>query len=114
MLASKGAGGFKEMAKFALYVPLKAKAGKEADVEAFLKQGAQMAQKEKGTVSWYALQEGERQYSVFDTFEDEAGRDAHLNGDIAKALRANWSSLFEGELNISKIAILAEKQDAKG
>jgi quinol monooxygenase YgiN len=73
MLASKGAGGFKEMAKFALYVPLKAKAGKEADVEALLKQGAQRAQKEKGTVSWYALQEGERQYSVFDTFEDEAG-----------------------------------------
>ena len=97
------------MAKFALYIPLKAKAGKAADVEAFLKQGAQMAQQEKGTVSWYALKEDDGRYSVFDTFDDEAGRDAHLSGDIAKALMSMWSDLFEGELHISKIAILAEK-----
>ncbi len=44
------------MAKFALYVPLKAKAGKEKDVEAFLAQGAQMAGAEKGTVSWYGAE----------------------------------------------------------
>ena len=97
------------MAKLALYVPLKPKAGKAADVEAFLKQGAQMALQEKGTVSWYALKEDDGRYSVFDTFDDEAGRDAHLNGDIAKALMAKWSELFEGELHISKIGILAEK-----
>jgi quinol monooxygenase YgiN len=97
------------MAKFALYVPLKVKAGKEAEVEAFLKQGAEMARKEKGTVSWYALREGERQYSVFDTFEDEAGRDAHLNGDIAKALMAKASELFADPLKIHKIDILADK-----
>src|ERR1700722_17358916 len=97
------------MAKFALYVSLKAMAGKEKDVEAFLKQGAQMAGAEKGTVSWYGLKEREGHYSVFDTFNDEAGRDAHLSGDIAKALMANWSVLFEGELQINKIEILAEK-----
>jgi quinol monooxygenase YgiN len=97
------------MAKFALYVPLKPKAGKAGDVEAFLKQGAQMAQQEKGTVSWYALKEDDGRYSVFDTFDDEAGRDAHLSGDIAKALMSKWSELFEGELQINKISILAEK-----
>jgi quinol monooxygenase YgiN len=97
------------MAKFALYVALKPKAGKAADVEAFLKQGAQMALKEKGTVSWYGLKEDDGRYSVFDTFDDEAGRDAHLNGDIAKALMAKWSELFDGELHINKIGILAEK-----
>jgi quinol monooxygenase YgiN len=97
------------MAKFALYVPLKAKAGKEKNVEAFLKQGAQMAASENGTVSWYGLKESEGHYSVFDTFDDEAGRNAHLDGEIAKALMANWSVLFEGELKINKIEILAEK-----
>ena len=97
------------MAKLALYVPLKAKAGKEKDVEAFLKQGAQMAGTEKETLSWYGLDEGGGRYSVFDTFDDEAGREAHLNGAIAKALMANWSALFEGELQINKIEILAEK-----
>ena len=45
------------MAKFALYVSLKAKPGKEKDVEAFLKQGAEMAKKEAGTVYWYGLKE---------------------------------------------------------
>jgi quinol monooxygenase YgiN len=97
------------MAKYALYVPLKAKIGKEKDVEAFLAQGAKMAGAEKGTVAWYGLKERDGHYSVFDTFDDEAGREAHLNGEIAKALMANWSSLFEGELSINKIEILAEK-----
>ena len=82
------------MAKYALYVSLKAKPGKEKDVEAFLKQGAEMAKKETGTVNWYGLKEDEGSYSVFDTFNDEAGRDAHLNGDIAKALMAKASELF--------------------
>ena len=45
------------MAKYALYVSLKAKPGKEKDVEAFLKQGAEMAKKEAGTVSWFGLKE---------------------------------------------------------
>ena len=76
------------MAKFALYVSLKAKPGKEKDVEAFLKQGAEMSKKEPGTVSWFGLREQAGHYSVFDTFNDEAGRDAHLNGEIAKALMA--------------------------
>ena len=97
------------MAKYALYVSLKAKPGKEKDVEAFLKQGAEMSKKETGTVNWYGLKEDEGNYSVFDTFDDEAGRDAHLNGDIAKALMAKASELFASPLQIHKINILADK-----
>jgi quinol monooxygenase YgiN len=97
------------MAKYALYVSLKAKPGKEKDVEAFLKQGAEMAKKEAGTVNWYGLKEDEGNYSVFDTFNDEAGRDAHLNGVIAAALMANASELFADPLKIHKINILADK-----
>ncbi len=62
------------MAKYAIYVSLKAKPGKEKDVEAFLKQGAEMAKKEAGTVSWFGLHETAGHYSVFDTFNDEAAR----------------------------------------
>ncbi len=97
------------MVKYALYGSMKAKAGKEAEVEAFLKQGAEMAKKETGTVSWYALQEGPGRYGIFDTFEDEAGRDAHLNGDISKALMSKADELFSEPPQIHKIAILAEK-----
>jgi len=97
------------MPKLALYVSLKAKPGKEADVEAFLKQGAEMAKAEPGTVTWYGIKEGEGIYAVFDTFNDEAGREAHLNGEIAKALMANASTLFSNEIQIHKIDIIASK-----
>jgi quinol monooxygenase YgiN len=97
------------MAKYAIYVSLKAKPGKEKDVEAFLKQGAEMSKKEAGTVSWYGLHESEGHYSVFDTFNDEAGRDAHLNGEIAKALMANAATLFSAPPQINKITIVADK-----
>jgi quinol monooxygenase YgiN len=97
------------MSKLALYVRLKPKAGKEHDVEAFLKQGAQMAQDEPQTLSWFAIKEDDGAYSVFDTFADEAGREAHLNGEIAKALMASADELFSEPPSISKIEILAEK-----
>ncbi len=98
------------MAKFALYVPLKAKPGKEGEIEAFLKQGAEMAGSESGTISWFGLKEGEGRYAVFDTFDDEQGRDAHLSGDIAKALMAKASDLFSEPPQIHKIEVLATKR----
>jgi quinol monooxygenase YgiN len=97
------------MAKYALYVPLKAKPGKAAEVEAFLKQGAEMAKAEAGTVTWYGIKEGPDSYAVFDTFNDEAGRDGHLNGPIAKALMAKADELFSNKLEIHKIDIIADK-----
>ena len=97
------------MAKLALYAALKAKPGKEAAVEAFLKQGAVMAKDEKGTISWFAFKEDGGGYGVFDTFNDEAGRDAHLNGAIAKALMASAEELFSEPPAIHKIELIAEK-----
>jgi len=98
------------MSKFALYGELKSKPGKEAEVEAFLKQGAEMAKKEPGTVAWYAIKEDDGRYGIFDTFNDEAGRDAHLTGEIAKALMAKADELLSEPPKIHKIAVLAEKK----
>jgi quinol monooxygenase YgiN len=97
------------MAKQALWVMLKAKAGKEAEVEAFLKQGAKMSLDEPGTVTWYGVKMGPGMYGVFDTFDDEAGRDAHLHGEIAKALMASAGELFANELKIERMEILGKK-----
>ncbi len=97
------------MAKQAIWVMLKAKPGKEADVEAFLKQGAAMSHDEPKTVTWYGVKLSSGVYGVFDTFDNEAGRDAHLNGEIAKALMANASTLFSDELQIETMEILASK-----
>ena len=97
------------MAKQAIWVMLKAKPGKESDVEAFLKQGAVMAKDEPQTVTWYGVKIAPGMYGVFDTFDDEAGRDAHLSGPIAKALMANATELFSNELKIETMEILADK-----
>ena len=98
------------MAKLALYVELKAKAGKEADVAAFLKQGAEMSKAEKGTVHWYGFKEDKGGvFGVFDTFNDEAGREAHLHGEIAKALMAKAEELFSEAPKIHKIDLIGEK-----
>ena len=97
------------MAKHALYVQLKALPGKSAEVEAFLKLGAEMSRAEAGTVSWYGIKEDEGAYAVFDTFDDEAGQNAHMNGNIAKALMAKADELFSNKLEIHKIQIIADK-----
>lgn len=97
------------MAKQAIWVMLKAKTGKEAEVEAFLRQGATMSRNEPLTVTWYGVKIAPGVYGVFDTFNDEQGRDAHMNGDIAKALMAKAPELFSNELQIEKMEILAAK-----
>ena len=97
------------MSKLALYGRMKAKPGKEAEVEAFLTQGATMSQDEKGTVDWFAIKEDDGAYSIFDTFDTEEARDAHLNGEIAKALMTKASELFTEPPQIHKISVLAKK-----
>ena len=97
------------MAKQAIWVMLKAKPGKEGDVEAFLKAGATMSLDEAQTVTWYGVKIAPGMYGVFDTFDDESGRDAHMNGEIAKALMANATELFSNEIKIEQMEILAKK-----
>jgi quinol monooxygenase YgiN len=98
------------MAKLALYAHLKAKPGKEAEVRAFLQEGAKMAAKEPATVHWYGFHEDHSgSFGIFDTFENEAGRDAHLNGEIAKALMAKAGELLAEPPVIHKIDLIAEK-----
>ena len=99
------------MAKQALWVMLKAKPGKESELEAFLKLGATLANNEPQTVTWYGVKMGQGTYGVFDTFNDEAGRDAHLTGEIAKALMAKAPELLANasDLRIERLEILALK-----
>jgi quinol monooxygenase YgiN len=101
----------KTMTKFALYVPLQAKPGKEKEVADFLRSAVPLVNAEAGTISWFAIQEGASSFAIFDTFDDEAGRDAHLNGQVAAALmeKAKAGDLFAKALEIHKLEILADK-----
>ena len=65
---------------------LEAKPGKGGDLGAFLEAGRALAVAEEGTVTWYAFRITDTSYGIFDTFETEDALQAHLGGEIPKAL----------------------------
>ena len=97
------------MSKLAIWAELEAKPGKEEEVANFLKSAQPLAEKEPGTITWYAIKMGGPKFGIFDTFADEKGREAHLTGDIAKALFARAQELFAKEPAIHKLELLAAK-----
>ncbi len=102
------------MSKVALYVPLEAKPGKEKEVEQFLLSAVPLVQAEQGTITWFALRLGPTTFGIFDSFNDEAGRQAHLSGKVAAALVAKAPDLFAKPPEINKVDILASKLPAGG
>src|SRR6202040_3536845 len=70
-------GGRMAMPKLAIWAQMEAKAGKEREVADFLKSAKALAEKEEGTVTWYAMRLGGSGFGIFDTFADEKGREAH-------------------------------------
>ncbi len=97
------------MVNVALWVRLEAKAGKEKDVESFLRGGLSVVQREPGTVAWFAIRLGPSTFGIFDAFPDESARQAHLSGQVAAALKAKASELFSQPPVIEKVDVLAAK-----
>ncbi len=97
------------MVKYALLARVEAKPGKEDAVEQFLKSALPLAREEEGTVSWYALKIGPSTFGIFDTFNDEEGREAHLKGKIAAALMQHADELLSTAPVIEKVELLAVK-----
>jgi quinol monooxygenase YgiN len=97
------------MIKYALFVRLEAKPGKEGDVARFLQTGLELSMREPGTPVWFALQLGPSTFGVFDAFTDEAGRQAHLSGAIAQALMAQAPELFSKPPSIERVDVLGAK-----
>jgi quinol monooxygenase YgiN len=97
------------MLSLGLFVRLEAKPGKEKDVEAFLMQGLQLAHQEPTTPLWFALRLGPSTFGVFDAFQDESGRQGHLNGPIAKALMASAPDLLTVPPSIERTEVLGAK-----
>src|SRR6266850_2299816 len=95
------------MEAIGLLVTLEARAGKEADAEAFLKSAQPLALNERGTLKWYAIKIGPGKFGIFDTFANETGRNAHLTGEIAKALTARANELFATSPQVEKVEIIA-------
>ncbi len=88
---------------------LEAKPDKGPDLRQFLKSARPMAAAEEGTVTWYAFKVNDTTYGIFDTFETEDARLAHLNGEIPKALMGVAGDLLAKEPDIQTIDIVSVK-----
>jgi quinol monooxygenase YgiN len=100
------------MIKFALFARLEAKPGKEQDVADFLAAGLEMANQETTTPIWFALRLSPSVFGIFDAFETDANRQAHLTGPIAQALMAKAEELFSVPPSIEAIEVLGLKNQA--
>ena len=97
------------MVTVGLLLRLEAKPGKEAEVESFLKGALPVVQDEPATTAWFAIRLGPTTFGIFDVFPDDAGRQAHMTGRVADALRAQWADLLAQPPSIEQVDILASK-----
>jgi quinol monooxygenase YgiN len=95
--------------RFGLVAFLEAKPDKGADLGAFLVSGRELAVREEGTVTWYAFRVSDTIYGIFDTFETAEARQAHLDGEIPKALAAVGPDLLAAAPDIRPVDVIAVK-----
>jgi quinol monooxygenase YgiN len=88
---------------------LEAKPEKGADLAAFLERGRAIAAAEDGTVTWYAFKLEGSTYGIFDTFESEDARNAHLEGEIPRALAEVGPELLAKDPEIRLVDVLGVK-----
>jgi quinol monooxygenase YgiN len=96
------------MSDVGLLVRLEAKPERADDVAAFLAGALDLVRHEPGTVTWFAIRLGPTTFGIFDTFRDEAGRQAHLAGQVAAALMENAPSLLAHDPVIEQAEVLAQ------
>jgi quinol monooxygenase YgiN len=95
-----------------LFVRLEAKTGREGDVEVLMKKALQLVDEEPDTTVWFSFRLGPTTFGIFDTFPDDSGRQAHLQGAVASALKERGPELLAEDPSIEPLDILAAKLPA--
>jgi quinol monooxygenase YgiN len=93
----------------ALWVPLEAKPGKEADLAKFLEGGRFLVRDEPDTTAWFAVRLDDSRFAIFDAFPDDSGRQAHLSGRVAEALMAQADELLARPPDIQQVDVIGSK-----
>jgi quinol monooxygenase YgiN len=95
-----------------LLVRLRAKAGKEQELQQFLEGALPIVEGEPDTTAWFAIRFSDSEFGIFDAFPDESGRQTHLNGQVAAALGEHGPELPDGDPQFDPIDVLASKLPA--
>ena len=92
-----------------LLVRLEAKPGKEEAVASFLRDALPIVGAERATEAWFAIRMGPSTFGIFDAFPDDSGRQAHLAGRVAAALKSKAPELLSEPPRIEPVDVLAAK-----
>jgi quinol monooxygenase YgiN len=95
--------------KIGLLVRIEAKPEYADQVEAALRGAQELAGQEQGTVTWFAFREDATTFGVFDTFDDEQARQAHLQGPIAAALGHMAQTMLSSAPVVTPVDLLGTK-----
>jgi quinol monooxygenase YgiN len=98
-----------QLVNLGLFVRLEAKPGKENEVAKLLQSALPLLRDEPATAVWFAIQFGPTSFGVFDAFPDEAGREEHLAGKVAAALKSQASELLAAPPEIAKVDVIASR-----
>jgi quinol monooxygenase YgiN len=102
------------MVNVALQARLEAKPGKEKELEEFLRAQLSYALGEPETSAWFAVKLDNRTFGIFDAFENDSGRQAHLNGEIAKNVGKIANDLLVKPPVIEQLDVIAAKLPGSG
>lgn len=92
-----------------ILVIMEAKPGKGEDLGEFLRSGRDLVAEEQLTVTWHSFKIDENTYGIFDTFEGEEGRQAHVDGPLADRLRANGADFLAAAPDVKYVDVIAVK-----
>lgn len=95
--------------KIGLLARIEAKPEYADQVEAMLRGAVESAEQEQYTVTWYSFRQDATTFGVFDTFDDEEGRQAHLQGRIAAALMGAAETMLSSAPVITPVDLLGVK-----
>jgi quinol monooxygenase YgiN len=97
------------MATHGLLARMKAQSSRVAETEQFLLSALPQVQLEPATTAWFALRFGRGEYGIFDVFDNEGGRLAHLQGAVATALVEQAPNLLDKSPEIQSLEVVASK-----
>ena len=81
----------------------------EQEVATFLAGARRLVEDEPETTAWFAIRMGPRNFAIFDVFNNERGREAHMNGGAAKQLMAKAPQLFVKQPELQRLDVIADK-----
>ncbi|MEU6069721.1 MULTISPECIES: putative quinol monooxygenase [Streptomyces] len=97
------------MTRLGLLARIEAKPDYADQIETLLREAERLAQQESDTVTWFAFRQGPTTFGIFDAFDDEQGRQNHLQGRIAAALMEAAPEMLAEAPDIKPVDILADK-----